>query len=506
MKLRPFNATDFYKTGHVAQYPPGTELVYSNFTCRGDTHAAVLPDFDHKTVFFGLQGVIQWLLIDLWNREFFDRDKAEVVGEYERRLRESLGLDKVDVTHVEALHDLGYLPLRIKALPEGSRVDLRVPLLTIVNTDPRFFWLTNYVETQLSAELWKPITTATTAYEYRRLLDRYAAETGAPAAFVPWQGHDFSMRGQSGIHDASQSGAGHLLSFLGTDTISAIDYLEDYYGAGSTFVGGSVPATEHSVMCMGGEEGEDETFRRLLVDTYPAGIVSIVSDTWDFWSVITDLAADLAPEILVRDGKTVFRPDSGDPVKILVGDHEAPEGSPAYRGAVECLWDIFGGKVTAEGYRTLDSHVGLIYGDSITLDRAQRILAGLKAKGFSSGNVVFGIGSFTYQYVTRDTFGTAVKATFGRVDGEDRELFKDPKTDNGVKKSARGLLRVEPVDGGFVLHDRQTWEQEAQGALEVVFENGELIRRNSLAEIRERLHGGGFAPAPTAASLEPEAA
>lgn len=500
MRISPLLATDFYKTGHVAQYPPKTELVYSNFTCRSDTHAAVLPDFDHKMVFFGLQGVVRWLLIDLWNREFFQRPKDEVVGAYASRLRSSLGLAAPDTSHIEALHDLGYLPLRIKALPEGSRVDLRVPLFTICNTDPRFYWLTNYVETQLSAELWKPITTATSAFEYRRLLDRYAAETGAPADFVPWQGHDFSMRGLSGIHDASQSGAGHLLSFLGTDTISAIEYLETYYGAGGGFVGGSVPATEHSVMCMGGQLDEIETFGRLLTQVYPAGIVSIVSDTWDFWTVMTDFAQVLKPTILGRDGKTVFRPDSGDPVKILVGDPEAPEGSPEAKGAVECLWDVFGGEVTAQGYRTLDPHVGLIYGDSITLDRAQRILAGLKDKGFSSGNVVFGIGSFTYQHVTRDTFGTAVKATFGVVDGEDRELFKDPKTDNGVKKSARGLLRVERDSlGTFHLHDQQSWEEEAAGALELVFQDGALTRRETLEDIRYRLHGLGFAPAPASA-------
>lgn len=503
MQLSPLHSTDFYKTGHHAQYPPGTEMVYSNFTCRADTHAAVLPDFDHKTVFFGLQGVIQWLLIELWDHQFFDRDKAEVIGAYEERLRTSLGLANVDVSHIEALHDLGYLPILIKALPEGSRVDIRVPLFTIRNTLPEFAWLTNYLETQLSAELWKTITTATTAYEYRRLLDRYAAETGSPAAFVPWQGHDFSMRGMSGIHDAAQSGGGHLLSFLGTDTVAAIDYIEAYYGGPANgLIGGSVPATEHSVMCMGGVEDEAVTFRRLLTETYPAGVVSIVSDTWDFWSVMTDLAAELKDAILARPGKTVFRPDSGDPVQILVGDAGAAVGSPAFKGAVLCLWEIFGGTISPEGYRTLDEHVGLIYGDSITLDRAERILTGLKAKGFSSGNVVFGVGSFTYQHVTRDTFGTAIKATFGVVNGEERELFKDPKTDDGVKKSARGLLRIEEEDGRFVLYDRQDWAGEARGALDPVFYNGAILGHQTLDEIRTRLHGPNFlgtAPATEAA-------
>ena len=426
MEINPLHATDFYKTGHVAQYPKGTTLVYSNFTCRADTHADVLPDFDHKTVFFGLQGVLQWLLVDLWDDQFFHQRKEDVVAAFTRRLQSSLGLAEVDTSHVEALHDLGYMPLEIKALPEGSRVDIRVPLFTIQNTHPDFFWLTNYVETQLSSELWKSITSATTAYEYRRLLDMYAAETGSDAAFVPWQAHDFSMRGLSGIHDASQSAAGHLLSFLGTDTIPAIDYLETYYLARHDFVGGSVPATEHSVMCMGGQDDEVGTFRRLLTETYPAGIVSIVSDTWDFWSMMTTGVAELKQDILGRDGKAVFRPDSGDPVLILCGDLNAEPGSPEYKGAVECLWDVFGGTTTGKGYKTLDSHVGLIYGDSITLTRCSEILERLAQKGFSAGNVVFGVGSFTYQHVTRDNFGTAIKATFGVVDGQDRELFKDP--------------------------------------------------------------------------------
>lgn len=486
MKISPVTATDFYKTGHFAQYPPGTEYVYSNWTCRSDKWASVLPGFDHKVVFFGLQGVAQWLLIDLWKTEFFDKPKEQVVSAYKHRMDSSLGPGAVDTQHIADLHDLGYLPLRIKALPEGSRVDIRVPSFTIVNTDPKFFWVTNYVETQLSAELWKGMTSATSAYEYRRLLESYARYTGAPLEFVPWQGHDFSFRGLSGITDASQSGAGHLLSFTGTDTISAIDYLENYYG-GEGLIGGSVPATEHSVMCMGGEAGEFETYKRLITETYPSGIVSIVSDTWDFWHVLTDTASRLKGDILSREGKVVFRPDSGDPVKIIIGDPTAEVGTPEYKGAVEVLWGVFGGTTTRAGFKTLDSRVGLIYGDSISLERAQAILDGLAAKGFSSANIVFGIGSYTYQHVTRDTFGTAIKATWGQVNGEPRELFKDPKTDNGVKKSACGLIRVEFEDGKYVLYDKQTPEQEKLGLLETVFENGVLTKFQTLAEIRERL-------------------
>ncbi len=493
MRIRPQHATDFYKTGHIFQYPDGTEGVYSNFTCRSDKLANLGPDFDHKVVFFGLQGPCQWLLRDLWNEEFFRMRKETVVARYKRRMDWGLGQGAVDVAHIAGLHDLGYLPVRIKALPEGSRVNIKVPPYTIQSTDPAFGWVTNYLETQLSSETWKAVTSATIAYEYRKLLTKYAKLTGSPLEFVPWQGHDFSARGMSGIHDAASTGAGHLTSFFGTDTVSAIDYLEDYYGADDSFVAGSVPATEHSVMCMGGEATEFDTIHRLITKVYPSGIVSIVSDTWDFWGVLTHTALKLKNEILLRRpnaqglAKVVFRPDSGDPVKIIAGDPEAVPGSPEFRGAVECLWNIFGGTTTTTGHKLLHERVGIIYGDSITLDRARRILAALAAKGFASANVVFGIGSFTYQMVTRDTFGTAIKATHGTVNGEDRPLFKAPKTDSGTKNSARGLLRVEKVGSDFVLFDNQNWEQEGQGELQTVFEDGELKRFESIKGIRERL-------------------
>lgn len=485
MKLFPLHAVDFYKISHRDMYPKGTEFVYSNFTPRSDKMAGVLPDFDHKVVNFGLQAVCQWMLIDLWNKEFFRQPKNKVVSKFQRRMTRALG--PVDISHIERLHDIGHLPVEIKALPEGARVNMRVPLFTITNTNKDFFWLTNYLETQLSAQVWKSVTTATTAFEYRRLLEKYAGLTGSDASFVDWQGHDFSYRGMSGIYDGAQCGAAHLLSFSGTDTIAAIDYLEDYYGADDNFIAGSVPATEHSVMCIDGQDGEIATFNRLL-SLYPTGVLSVVSDTWDFWKVLTDFAVQLKDQILSRDGKLVFRPDSGDPVKIICGDPQAPMGTPESKGAVQVLHEIFGGTLTSQGYTLLNGKVGLIYGDSITLSRAQQILEGLKQKGFASGNIVFGVGSFTYQYVTRDSYGTAIKATFAVVNGKPRELFKAPKTDNGTKNSARGLLRVERKrDGNYVLHDCQTTMEETEGELKTIFKNGKLVNPQTIYQIKERL-------------------
>ncbi|MFZ5553111.1 MAG: nicotinate phosphoribosyltransferase [Bacteroidota bacterium] len=486
MKINPLMLIDFYKADHRRQYPEGTELVYSNFTPR-----KFRRDGHGELVFFGLQYFVKEYLVRQWNEGFFKLPKEKVMADYKRRMDTSLGKDSIPVEHIAELHDLGYLPLSIKALPEGTIVSPKIPVLTVHNTEPRFFWLTNYLESLMSAILWKPSTSATTAFQYRKIFNRYAFETVSEnnIDFVYWQGHDFSFRGMSGIEDACISGAGHLLSFYGTDTVPAIDFHELYYNADAEkeIIGGSVPATEHSVMCMGTKENEIETFRRLVTDLYPTGIVSIVSDTWDFWQVITEYLPKLKNEILSRNGKVVIRPDSGDPVKIIIGDKDAQPGSPEYKGAIECMWEIFGGIITDKGYKLLDSHIGLIYGDSITLDRQLAILEGLKQKGFASFNVVLGIGSFTYEYVTRDTYGFAMKATYGKVNGEEREIYKDPKTDDGTKKSARGLLAVQEQNGKLVLKDQCSWDELKFCLMEPVFENGKLLRDHSLSEIRSRV-------------------
>lgn len=528
MKMNPLNLIDFYKSGHLFQYPANTEKVYSNFTPRSDRLAPVLRHgpgaFDGKVLFFGLQGFIKEFLIELFNKEFFEQPKDKTIRRYQRRMDNALGPGAVPTGHIEALHDLGFLPVRIKALPEGSLVNIKVPVFTITETIPSFFWLVNYLETMLSNGVWKPMTVATISRQYRRLLEAYCEETGGDATFVDWQAHDFSARGMANPEDATRCGAGHLVNFCGTDTVSAIDYAEDFYGANSDteLLGGSVPATEHSVMSMGGQLDEIATFRRLITEVYPSGIVSIVSDTWDFWQVITSYSVTLKDEILGRtpnalgQAKVVFRPDSGDPVKILTGylDSELQRSFSGVlvkdahgrytvtssglliseaerRGAVQCLWDIFGGTETTKGYKVLHERVGLIYGDSITLERADQILSRLKAKGFASTNVVLGVGSYSYQHLTRDTFGMAMKATAGVVNGEARELSKDPKTDNGIKKSAVGLLRVEKIDGDYVLFDRQTLAQEEQGMLQVVFEDSRLVHEQTFSEIRARVKAGG---------------
>jgi nicotinamide phosphoribosyltransferase len=288
--MNPLLLTDGYKVDHRRQYPEGTTLVYSNWTLRKSRIDGV-----NKVVFFGLQYFIKKYILEDFETYFFKQDKEKVVAEYARRINNYLGENQVGTSHIAALHDLGYIPMVIKALPEGASVPLRVPMFTMYNTLQEFFWLTNYFETLISAIVWMPCTSATIAKQYRAVLDHFALATSSTPAFVDWQGHDFSMRGMAGIEAAVLSASGHLLSFTGTDTIPAIDLLEQYYNADSDkeLIGASVAATEHSVMCMGTFEDEVGTFKRLVCEVYPKGIVSIVSDTWDLWKVLTDYLPQL---------------------------------------------------------------------------------------------------------------------------------------------------------------------------------------------------------------------
>lgn len=482
--MNPLLLTDGYKVDHRRQYPTGTTLVYSNWTPRKSRIENI-----HDVVFFGLQYFLKKYIIEDFTNHFFNQPKEVVVKQYARFINNYLGENQVGTAHIEALHDLGYIPMVFKALPEGVSVPVRVPMFTMYNTKPEFFWLTNYFETLLSTTIWVSCTSATIARQYRKILDKYAQETSSIPEFVDWQAHDFSMRGMGGIEASITSGSGHLLSFTGTDTIPTLQFLETYYNANSDteLIGGSVAATEHSVMCMGTTEGEFETFKRLITDIYPKGIVSIVSDTWDLWKVLTEYLPALKDEITNREGKVVIRPDSGDPVDIISGN---PDGKTIEekKGVIELLWDTFGGSTNAKGFKELIPKIGAIYGDSITIDRATQICERLKQKGFASTNVVLGIGSYTYQYNTRDTFGFAMKATYGEVNGEGREIYKDPITDDGTKKSAKGLIQIyKDPQGQYQLKDQCTWEEEKQGELREVFRDGKLLIDDSLANIRKRI-------------------
>jgi nicotinamide phosphoribosyltransferase len=506
--MNPLLLTDGYKTGHHQQYPKGTTLVYSNFTPRSNKYA---PKGCDQVVSFGQQ-LIMKQIHEAFEKDFFSRPKDEVCGEMKRELSMYLNTD-YDVSHFEALHDLGYLPIIVKGIEEGTLVPMKVPVLTIYNTHPDFFWITNYLETIISNLLWKPMTSATIAHQYRKVLTKWQEKTDAERSwFIDWQGHDFSMRGMDSIDAVISSGLGHLTSFTGSDSLPAIFGARKYYNE-TGFVAGSVNATEHSVMCAGTKDDEVGTFRNLM-KTYPTGILSIVSDTWDLWKVCTEHVVTLKEEILARDGKVVIRPDSGDPVDIICGLQtplsEYGLKDAKYKGVIELLWDVFGGTINEQGYKVLDPHIGAIYGDSITIERADEICRRLEAKGFASTNIVLGVGSFTYQYNTRDTFGFAMKATYVEVKRwdvaterlneafnknanpewiEGREIFKDPITDDGTKKSATGLLKVykTTLEGDIILIDRVSKAEEAEGILKTIYMNGQFENQTTLTEIRAKL-------------------
>ena len=475
--------TDGYKTGHHQQYPKGTQEVFSNWTPRSNKYA---PKGCDKVLSFGQQFVFRWLH-EYFEDFFFSKPKAKVCGEMKEELSIYLGTD-YDVTHFEALHDLQYLPIRVKSLPEGAEVNIRVPMVTIVNTKPEFYWVTNYLETILSTMLWQPMTSATIALRYKRIFKDWAQKTDEEnLGFIDFQGHDFSMRGMGGLQSALASGLGHAAVFMGSDTLPVIGGMRRYYDA-TGFVVGSVNATEHSVMCAGTKDDEIGTFKALM-DTYPAGILSVVSDTWDLWKVLTDYLPRLKGDVMAREGKLVVRPDSGDPIAIICGEAQELGGAtPQGKGVVELLWETFGGTVNAQGFKVLDAHIGAIYGDSITTERAEQICERLAKKGFASTNVVLGIGSFTYQFNTRDTFGFAMKATSVVVDGERREIFKDPITDNGVKKSAKGLMKVDNIDGEFILVDQVTEAEAEGGELKEIYKDGKFSNVLFLDEVRGRVN------------------
>jgi len=484
MKQSMMLMADFYKISHRACYPEGTQVIYSTWTPR----TSRMPEVN-SVVTFGQQAFIKDYLIDMFNEQFFNRTKEDVVSEYVRIIKNTLGDPNPHTKHIEQLHDLGYLPLSIMSLPEGTVAPLKVPTMTIQNTDSDFFWLTNYIETLASCELWQPSTSATIAYEYRKLLDQAAMDTVGDTSFVQFQGHDFSMRGLSSLRSATTSGLGHLLSFVGTDTIPAIQAAERLYNANveKELVGTSVPATEHSIQSS--YEDDMVYLNKIITEVHPTGIVSVVSDGYDFWDVIGRVVPALKSKIMARDGKVVIRPDSGDPVKIICGDPDA-KTELERKGAVQALWDIFGGTLSPKGYKLLDSHIGLIYGDAITLQRAKEITSRLKESGFASVNVVFGIGSYSYQYNTRDTFGFALKATHCMINGREKFLFKNPKTDDGTKKSQKGRVAVIRENGVLKVVDQLgLYDTVHNNELREIFRNGCLLVDDSLGEIRARLNG-----------------
>ena len=449
MELNPLLLTDSYKFQHMSQYPESTEFIYSYLEARR-------PDL--AVMMFGLN---YYLRSYLSTKITFAH--VEEALEVRHGILGSVSDDVV--AKYRSLAELQYFPLSIRAIPEGMIVPTKTPLLSIINTIPGYGWCGGYLESLL-LKLWNTCTVATTSAKYRMLVESYAWKTCENLDHIPFSVHDFGYRGVSSEETAVLSGMAHLLNFTGTDNVPAVRGIREFYWDGKkTLIGASVPASEHSVMCSYRTDGELDAFNRLL-DLYPTGILSIVSDTYDYYNVLTNILPKLKDKILARDGKVVIRPDSGNPYKILLGDEDSSVPSE-HAGTFELLWELFGGTVNTKGYRVLNEKIGVIYGDGMYYDRFADILAGMEDAKFASSNLVIGIGGLLLQNHGRDDLAFALKASAIQVAGQMYSIAKDPKTASN-KKSKAGIQRVtetskfsqqEPLVQSFDLEEPRSYHK-----------------------------------------------
>lgn len=492
IKTNPMLLIDFYKAVHAEMLPKGITKSVSYFTPR----MSRVKRWNY-VVTFGLQGFIKTYLIDYFNNEFFNRPFDGVISEYRRVMDASLGKDAYKIDKIKALHKLGYLPIEIVALPEGTIVPMHIPMFGITNTHPDFAWLPQSLESLISAESWHPMLAATVGYTYRQIVNKYyglTCDDNIPRSKALGA---FDFRGEECTDSAIKAGAGWCLSFLNTATVPTIPYLERNYNCNCIKepVAFGSPSTEHSVMCSNyAVDGDEITLlRRLLTEIYPNTSFSAVLDSYDYWNVIDNILPQLRTEIMNHNGCMLMRGDSGDCVEVVTK-------------TVFKLWDEFGGTINSKGYKVLDPHVKAIYGDSITVQRCEEIYKILMENGFACSNVALGVGSFSFQCIeedgilkpfTRDTFSSCIKATYCEIDGKPFPIFKNPK-DGGFKKSQKGCCLVYPdYDGELCYMDGLTWEEatdyeEHDNMLKPVFKDGILLKEQSLMEIRNELHGGKF--------------
>jgi len=513
---------DGYKVGHYNMYKEDLEIVYSNFTPRSNKHA---PSGDNgKVLNFGQQYAIKFI-VEHFDKNFFNLPKDEMLKNIQKDFSSYLGTD-YDVTHIAELYDLGYLPLEIRGLEEGTESSIKVPILFLYNTNTKFAWVTNYIETILSNTLWQPITTATNVLLMKRIVKEAVLRTDKDnIGIVDFMLHDFSMRGLTGLDATIGSGLAFASVSKGSDSLPILQAAKHYYNEIETPIF-SVRASEHSQMTAGGVEGEFDIYKELLTK-FPDGILSLVSDSFDLWRVLTNYLPKLKDLIMARNGKLVIRPDSGNPIDIICGttkvvyklnqnkgsrviykgkyykdfepshpkygcNHDLDDNvSPSDKGVIELLWDTFGGTINEQGFKVLDSHIGMIYGEAINQNNIKEIFSRLEAKGFAATNCFFGQGSYSMQYVTRDTWGIALKCVAQQRAGKLIEIFKDPITDDGTKKSARGLTVVyKDENGEYFLKDQATLDEviSEDNELKLRFRNGLFYNQTTLTKIRDKVN------------------
>lgn len=515
---------DFYKAIHCDLIPKNMTKSVSYFTPRSSR----VKLWDNGVVNFGIQAFCKTYLIDYFNKNFFNRPKEEVVDEYCHYMENTLGKDVCDYSKIEKLHDLGYLPIEVVSLPEGMIVPIHVPAFGITNTHPDFAWLGQALESLISAEMWYPMVCATVGHSYREIVDYWYYKTCDDNVLHRRALGNFDFRGDQGLDAALKAGSAWCLSFVNSATVPVVPYLEKNYNCDCSKeeVAFGAVSTEHFVMCSNSakdvadnpnyEYADIDPYReriflkKLLTEYYPNTSFSCVCDSYDYWNVVKNILPTLKDEILNHNGCFLVRGDSGDCVKVVTE-------------TVFKLWDIFGGTVNSKGYKVLNPHVKALYGDSITLRRAEQIYDILEKNGFAASNVSLGVGSFSMHCIeeeievdgkhmtilspyTRDTFSMAIKAVYAEFTNEDGSVskipvFKDPKTDRtegggNFKKSQKGCCRVfwrDKWSKSLTYEDNLTWEESMQDTLmRTIFKDGKMVLEESLSDLRNRLNWNNF--------------
>jgi nicotinamide phosphoribosyltransferase len=454
--------TDSYKLNHWNQYPIGTEYVYSYFESRSGARW-------NNTVLFGLQGILKKNLLGPVVNQIGIEQAAKLAKAH---FGNESYFNRAGWEHILNKHD-GYLPVRIRAIPEGKTVGVSNVLMTVVNTDPACYWLTNALESLLT-HVWFPSTVATLSYETKRVIKFFLEMTTDNSAGLNFMLHDFGFRGTSSTESAEIGGAAHLVNFLGTDTVPAIQYIWDYYHGASDYsnIAYSVAATEHSIQTSLGEDGEPKIIDQLLIN-YPVGILSVVADSYDIYRFVEKYVGETFKDrILARDGVFVIRPDSITP------DHPTPESEMVW--IMESLWAKIGGTVNSKGFKVINPKVKVLWGDGIDLEGITKILRNVVAAKFSVENIAcFGMGGGLLQKVNRDTQRFAFKSSAQCRDGVWHDVFKSPKDQS--KASKRGRLKLVKINGGYKTVNEN---DEGEDELVTVFENGTLLKDYTFDEIR----------------------
>jgi nicotinamide phosphoribosyltransferase len=458
--------TDSYKASHWLQYPPGTDATFFYVESRGGIH--------DRTVFFGLQAILKETLSTPITHADVD-EALDLFAAHGEPFNESGWRDIVD-------RHGGLLPIRIRAVPEGTVVPTHNALMTIESTDPKAYWVPSYLETML-LRIWYPVTVATISWHAKQTIRQFLERTSDdPEGQLPFKLHDFGARGVSSLESAAIGGAAHLVNFLGTDTVSGLLLARAHYH--EPMAGFSIPAAEHSTITAWGREREVDAYRNMLRQfAKPGSIVAIVSDSYDIFHAIREhWGKTLKDEVIQSGGTVVIRPDSGDPVAVV---HQC----------LELLDEAFGHTVNGKGFKVLN-HVRVIQGDGINPTSIRAILERITSAGYATDNLAFGMGGALLQRLDRDTQKFALKCSAARVEGQWIDVYKDPVTDKG-KQSKRGrmtLLRhreygtfkTVPVPAEAASLDDIVKPMGFDDAMVTVWENGHLLQDWTFAEVRAR--------------------